>query len=104
MTSSSDGDESSQTTETLRPTEAVEKAICVLEDNEHLNAGSYIHIHRVCLNLTLNYNLRTGFGSNLTIDGGVECDASIMDGSTGAFGSVGSVEGMLRRTLAEKEV
>ena len=37
-----------------------------------------------------------GYGSNLTIDGEVECDASIMDGVTGAFGSVGAVEGAVR--------
>lgn len=37
--------------------------------------------------------LLIGFGSNLTFDGEVECDASIMDGATGGFGSVGAVEG-----------
>ncbi|KAF8813801.1 N-terminal nucleophile aminohydrolase [Phlegmacium glaucopus] len=49
----------------------VEYAIKVLEDDEHFNAG---------------------FGSNLTINGTVECDAAIMDGK-GAFGSVGAVSG-----------
>lgn len=34
-----------------------------------------------------------GRGSNLTEDGHVECDASIMSGDTGAFGAVGAVPG-----------
>ncbi|KDQ57831.1 hypothetical protein JAAARDRAFT_178341 [Jaapia argillacea MUCL 33604] len=49
------------------------EAISVLEDQECLNAG---------------------YGSNLTLDGKVECDASIMDGETGDFGSVGAVSGV----------
>lgn len=36
-----------------------------------------------------------GRGSNLTEDGHVECDASIMDGDSGVFGAVGAVPGML---------
>jgi taspase, threonine aspartase, 1 len=35
----------------------------------------------------------SGYGSNLTVDGQVECDASIMDGRTGDFGSVGALCG-----------
>ena len=34
-----------------------------------------------------------GYGSNLTLGGRVECDASIMDGRTCDFGSVGAVSG-----------
>lgn len=49
-------------------------AICVLEDDPLLNAG---------------------LGSNLTLDGLVECDAAIMDGSDLAFGSVAAVSGVL---------
>lgn len=37
--------------------------------------------------------LFSGFGSNLTLEGTVECDASVMDGRTGDFGSVGAVSG-----------
>lgn len=51
----------------------VERAIVELEDDENLNAGT---------------------GSNLTLDGTVECDAAIMDGRTGDFGSVGAVPGV----------
>ncbi|KAF9219618.1 N-terminal nucleophile aminohydrolase [Gyrodon lividus] len=50
----------------------VEEAIATLEDEECLNAG---------------------YGSNLTLDGTVECDAAIMDGRSGDFGSVGAVPG-----------
>ncbi|KAK1233180.1 hypothetical protein PQX77_003716 [Marasmius sp. AFHP31] len=52
--------------------DVVEHAIMTLEDDEAFNAG---------------------FGSNLTLDGTVECDAGIMDNS-GAFGSVGAVSGV----------
>lgn len=50
--------------------EAVEMAIRVLEDKEITNAG---------------------FGSNLSMDGTVECDATIIDhhGRSGAVGAVG---------------
>ncbi|PFH53818.1 hypothetical protein AMATHDRAFT_73230 [Amanita thiersii Skay4041] len=51
----------------------VESAISSLEDDPYLNAG---------------------YGSNLTLDGRVECDAAIMDGATGDFGSVGAVSGV----------
>lgn len=50
--------------------EAVEMAIKVLEDKEITNAG---------------------FGSNLTMNGTVECDATIVDhyGRSGAVGAIG---------------
>ncbi|RWR97262.1 putative threonine aspartase isoform X1 [Cinnamomum micranthum f. kanehirae] len=53
--------------------DAVSAAIQVLEDDPSTNAGR---------------------GSNLTEDGQVECDASIMDGFSGAFGAVGAVPGV----------
>ncbi|KAH7888519.1 nucleophile aminohydrolase [Phlebopus sp. FC_14] len=34
------------------------------------------------------------YGSNLTMEGAVECDAAIMDGKTGDFASVGAVSGV----------
>ncbi|KAJ3819482.1 asparaginase [Lentinula raphanica] len=54
------------------PLDAAEAAISVLEDDPHLNAG---------------------YGSNLTLQGTVECDAAIMDGNS-HFGSVGAVSGV----------
>ncbi|XP_073309580.1 putative threonine aspartase [Primulina huaijiensis] len=53
--------------------DAVAAAIQVLEDDPCTNAGR---------------------GSNLTEDGHVECDASIMDGRSGVFGAVGAVPGV----------
>ncbi|XP_070038686.1 putative threonine aspartase isoform X2 [Nicotiana tomentosiformis] len=53
--------------------DAVSAAIQVLEDDPNTNAGR---------------------GSNLTEDGHVECDASIMDGDSGTFGAVGAVPGV----------
>ncbi|XP_010456261.1 PREDICTED: putative threonine aspartase isoform X1 [Camelina sativa] len=52
--------------------DAVSAAIQVLEDDPSTNAGR---------------------GSNLTEDGHVECDASLMDGDSGMFGGVGAVPG-----------
>lgn len=52
---------------------AVVAAIRVLEDADITNAGK---------------------GSNLTEDGIVECDASIMDARTGAYGAVGAAPGL----------
>ncbi|THV02437.1 asparaginase [Dendrothele bispora CBS 962.96] len=54
------------------PLELVEEAISALENDPSLNAGH---------------------GSNLTIDGTVECDAALMEDS-GRFGSVGAVSGI----------
>lgn len=53
--------------------DAVSSAIQVLEDDPITNSGR---------------------GSNLTESGHVECDASLMDGISGAFGAVGSVPGV----------
>ncbi|KFK30418.1 hypothetical protein AALP_AA7G258400 [Arabis alpina] len=53
--------------------DAVTAAIQVLEDDPCTNAGR---------------------GSNLTEDGNVECDASVMDGDSGVFGGVGAVPGV----------
>ncbi|QSL65122.1 hypothetical protein MERGE_002427 [Pneumocystis wakefieldiae] len=54
-----------------RAIEAVEKAVQLLERNKHTNAG---------------------YGSNLTLNGEVECDASIMDGFSGRLAAVGALK------------
>lgn len=53
--------------------EAVTCAISILEDSPYTNCGH---------------------GSNLTLHGEVECDASIMCGKSGCYGSVGAVTGV----------
>ncbi|XP_065199987.1 threonine aspartase 1 [Planococcus citri] len=45
-----------------------------------------------------------GFGSNLTIDGNVECDASVMDGSTLRYGAVGALSGVKNPVLLAKKL
>jgi len=68
----------------------VENAISILEDDPHLNAGVFpsgVKDHR-------RIHIKgAGYGSNLTMDGTVECDAAIMDGCSRDFGSVGAVPG-----------
>ncbi|KAI8382482.1 putative threonine aspartase [Blakeslea trispora] len=54
-------------------TEAVTEAIKVLENDPVTNAG---------------------YGSNLTLTGTIECDASIMTGKSATFGGVGAVSGI----------
>ncbi|XP_624615.1 threonine aspartase 1 isoform X2 [Apis mellifera] len=45
-----------------------------------------------------------GFGSNLTLEGTVECDASVMDGTTLQFGAVGAVSGIKNPVLLAKRL
>jgi taspase, threonine aspartase, 1 len=66
-------------------TDAVEMAIKVLEDREITNAG---------------------YGSNLTMDGTVECDATIVDhlGRSGAVGAVSRKCPKLLRTRTSRSL
>lgn len=75
----------------------VELAITILEDEDCLNAGASdlpraSKLENEANIVDLNHPL-PGYGSNLTFEGTVECDAALMDGHTGDFGSVGAVPG-----------
>ncbi|XP_045617133.1 threonine aspartase 1 [Procambarus clarkii] len=63
--------------------DAVCTATQVLEDSPRTNAG---------------------FGSSLTADGGVECDASVMDGHTLRHGAVGAVPGVRNPVLLARQI
>lgn len=45
-----------------------------------------------------------GFGSNLTLEGTVECDASVMDGTALQFGAIGAVSGIKNPVLLAKRL
>ncbi|KAK2576807.1 hypothetical protein KPH14_005443 [Odynerus spinipes] len=63
--------------------DAVVDATIVLEDSPLTNAG---------------------FGSNLTVDGKVECDASVMDGTNLQFGAIGAVSGIKNPVFLAKRL
>lgn len=71
----------------------VEAAISALENDPCLNAGPEFFLPYGPRCLTI---IHKGCGSNLTLDGTVECDAAIMDDHTN-FGSVGAVQGGRRQ-------
>ena len=76
----------------------VDEAISCLEDEECMNAGESLKLDRYSVDnhvMTL-VNAIIGYGSNLTINGNVECDASLMAGRTGDYGAVGAVSGRPR--------
>lgn len=65
------------------PLDAVCLAVTELEDSPLTNAG---------------------FGSNLTLEGNVECDASVMDGASLHFGAVGAVNGIRNPVLLARKL
>ncbi|KAJ7747339.1 asparaginase [Mycena metata] len=58
------------------------------------NASALYLVEHAIMALEDSPLLNSGYGSNLALDGSVECDAAIMDGLTGDFGSVGAVSSM----------
>lgn len=76
------------TSKTITCVEVVQKVCCFLEDSPLTNAG---------------------YGSNLSLNGLVECDAGIMESSKGAFGAVTCVQGVrnpiqLARILLDEQL
>lgn len=67
---------------------ACTEAVAALDDNSSALDAMISSISVLEKDACLN----AGCGSNLTIDGQVECDASLMNDS-GEFGSVGAVSG-----------
>uniref|UniRef100_A0A3B1JII9 Taspase, threonine aspartase, 1 n=1 Tax=Astyanax mexicanus TaxID=7994 RepID=A0A3B1JII9_ASTMX len=63
--------------------EAVTAALTELEDSPFTNAGT---------------------GSNLNLSGGVECDASIMDGKSLDYGAVGALSGIRNPVLVARRL
>ncbi|GLV31912.1 Taspase 1 [Carabus blaptoides fortunei] len=71
------------------------KKACLAATNT-LNGGGTAFLACQVAVMILEHNALTnaGYGSNLTLSGEVECDASIMDGETLNFGACGAVKGV----------
>lgn len=62
--------------------------------SQHLASDSIAACVAAVANLEDNPHTNAGTGSNLSLGGHVEADASIMEGATGRFGAVGAVSGI----------
>lgn len=83
---------------------ACKKGVMLLNDNH----SAIDVVEKVTAILENSPLTNAGFGSTLTWDGNVECDASIMDGSTLKWGAAGAVPSVknpisLARHLCDKQ-
>lgn len=93
-------------------TDAVEAAVIGIHLNTlyiklYLHFNTYQTLHCI-LELENSQLTNAGYGSNLTWDGTVECDASIMNGQTLQFGACGAVSNVrnpitLAKTICNKQ-
>ena len=85
------------------------KEACLRAANIFRNGGSALDAcESAIVQLENSSNTNAGFGSNLTWDGNIECEASIMDGNSLLFGSctnIGTVKNpiSLARIICERQ-
>jgi taspase, threonine aspartase, 1 len=85
---------------------------CADKDNNNLQGTSFIKEGKSALDaateavafLEDSAITNAGFGSNLTWDGEVECDASAMDGTTRLWGAVGAAAGLKNPCRVAREI
>jgi taspase (threonine aspartase 1) len=61
------------------------------------------HVVDIISHLEDDENFNAGYGSNLTLEGSVECDAAVMN-EHGHFGSVGAVAGVKNPIRAAQQL
>ncbi|KAG1701312.1 Threonine aspartase 1 [Nymphon striatum] len=89
--------------------EPLYKEVCTEACNKaklHLDKGcSLVDAVTIAIEHLENSALtNAGYGSNLNVDGAIECDASIMDGETSFFGAVGAVKGVKNPISVAKSI
>ncbi|XP_064474948.1 threonine aspartase 1-like [Ornithodoros turicata] len=80
---------------------ACQKATAMLENSECTAVDAVTAAVTVLENDPIT---NAGFGSNLTLKGTVECDASVMDGRSLNFGAVGALSGYSNPILVAREI